>query len=103
MNDPERLVALGQRLHDYAETEDVGELLETDRFALHLAPDGIGALAPPRHLGIDAAVQQLSLELLLDFGHQPDVFRPERVKALADDRIGLGIELVERQVLELLP
>ena len=40
---------------------------------------------------------------MLDFGHQADVFRLERVEALADDRIGFGIELVERQVLELLP
>ena len=44
VHDAERLVALGQRLHDHAEAEDVGQLLEADRLALHLAPDRIGRL-----------------------------------------------------------
>ena len=102
MHDAERLVALGQRLHDDAEAEDVGELLEADRLALHLAPDRIGALAPAGDLGGDAAVGEFLGELLLDLGDQPDVARFQRLEPLADDLVGFGIELAERQVLELL-
>jgi hypothetical protein len=103
VHDAERLVALGKRADDHAESEDVGQLLETDRFALHLPPDRVGALAPPRYLGVDAAIEQLASELLLDFGDQANIFRLERIEAFADHLVGFGIELVERQILELLP
>ena len=102
MHDTERLVALGQALHHHAEPENVGKLLEADGFALHLAPDRIGALAPPRHLGGDAAFGQPARKLLFDFGDQADVFRLERVKPPADHRVRFGIEFAECQILELL-
>src|SRR5882757_1206019 len=47
VDDAERLVAFRRLAHHNTETEDVGELLEADRLALHLAPDRIGAFAPP--------------------------------------------------------
>ena len=39
VHDAERLVALGQGLHDDAESKNVRELLEADRLAFHLSPD----------------------------------------------------------------
>ena len=102
MDDAERLVALRHALHDEAEAENVGELLEADRLALHLAPDRIGALAPPPHLRLDAAIAELAYELLFDLGDQAFVARGERVEPLADHPVGLGIELAERKALELL-
>src|SRR5262249_25644833 len=45
MDNAERLIALREALDDDPEAVDVGELLESDRLALHLAPDRIGALA----------------------------------------------------------
>ena len=102
MHDAERLVAVGQRLDDDAEAENVGELLEADRLALHLAPDRIGALAPPLHLGLDAAVGELLGELLLDLGDRRAVALGQRVEPRAHHLIGFRIELAERQVLELL-
>ena len=68
MDDAERLVALGDAADDDAEAENVRQLLEADRLALHLAPDRIGALAPARDFGGDAAVGELLGELLLDLG-----------------------------------
>ncbi len=47
VHDTERLITFAGRIHDQTEAEDVGQLLEADRLALHLAPDRIGALAPP--------------------------------------------------------
>ena len=102
MHDAERLVAVGDGLHDHAETEDVGQLLEADRFALHLAPDRIGAFAPALHLRLDAAVGKLLGELLLDLGDQMVVALGERVEPPADHVVGFRIKLAERQVIELL-
>ena len=102
MDDPERLVALGDGLHDDAEADDVGELFEADRLPLHLAPDRIGAFATSRDLGDDAAVTELARQLLFDLRNQSDVALFQRVEALADHRIGVGIELAKRQILELL-
>ena len=68
MDDAERLVTLGDVADHDAESEDVRELLEADGLPLHLAPDRIGALAPARDLGGDAAVGEFFGELLLDLG-----------------------------------
>ena len=43
------------------------------------------------------------VELLLDFSYQAAVLRLERIKALAHDSESLRIELLERQILQLLP
>ena len=75
MNDAERPVAFVDRLDDDAEPEDVGKLLERDGFALHLAPDRIGPLLAPRHLGIDALGLQLRRQRLLDLLDQLLAFR----------------------------
>ena len=102
MHDAERLIAVGHRLHDHAEAENVGQLLEADRFALHLAPDRIGALAPAQHARRDAAVGEFLGELLLDLADQVLVAVGERIEPAADHLVGLRIELAERQVVELL-
>src|SRR5262249_9025610 len=60
VHDSERLITVGQGLDDDAETEDVRQLLETDRFALHLAPNRIGAFATAADLGGNAAIGQLA-------------------------------------------
>src|SRR5439155_16977852 len=85
-----------------AKADDVGELLEADRLALHLAPDRVGTLAPAADLGRDAAIGKLLGELQLNVGYQTDAARLERVEPLADHLVGLRIELAERQILELL-
>ena len=103
MDDTERLVAFDDAADDDAEAEDVGELLEADGLALHLAPDRIGALAPAGDLGRDAAVGKLSGELLLDLGDPAVLLRSASVSSRSViTLIGVGIELAERQILELL-
>ncbi len=102
VDDAERLVAFRHALHDHPKAEDVGQLLEADRLALHLAPDRIGALAPAPHPRLDAPVGELADELLLDLRDQADMPLGERVQPLADDLVGLRIELAKRQAFELL-
>ena len=60
VHDAERAVALRHRLHDDAEAENVGQLLEADRLALHLAPDRIGPLAPAVDHRGDAGLGELA-------------------------------------------
>ena len=90
MHDAERAVALLDRFHDHAVAENIGELLEADRLALHLAPDRIGPLVAAVDLGGDAAVGELALELLLDLGDQVLAALGERGQAFGDDLVGLG-------------
>ncbi len=102
MYDAERLVAVGDRLHDDAETENVGKLLEADRLALHFAPDRICALAPARNPRGDAAIGQFPGELFLDFSSQMLVAFGQPLEPSAHDLVGLRIELAERQIVQLL-
>ena len=82
--------------------EDVGQLLEGDGFALHLAPDGIGALLPARHLRLDALRPQLGGQVLLDLVDELLVFRGKLVQVTLDGLVGLRVEVLERQLLQLL-
>src|SRR5262245_24562664 len=102
MYDAERLIALGQRLHDDPETDDVGKLLEADRFPLHLAPDRVGAFPTTADLCGNAPVPELLRELLFDLLHEPMTARFERIEPLDDNLVGLRIELAEGEILKLL-
>ena len=102
VHDAERLVAFGQRLHDDAETDDVGELLEPDRFALHLAPDRVGTLAATGYLRSSPAIGEFLGELLLDLRDEADIARLQRRQPVANDLISIGVELAECQVFEFL-
>ena len=98
----ECLIAFGDVADDDAEAENIGELLEADRLALHLAPDRIGALAPARDFGADAAVGQLLGELLLDLGDPAAGTRRQRFQPLGENLVGVRVELAEGQVFQLL-
>ena len=102
VHDAERLIAIPDRLDDDAEGEEIGQLLEADRLALHLAPDRVRPLLPALHHRGDAAIGKLLGELLFDVDGQIVVAIGERGQPLGDDVIGIRIELAERQVLELL-
>ncbi|MGY4289639.1 hypothetical protein ACVWXO_008905 [Bradyrhizobium sp. LM2.7] len=102
MDDAERTIAGFDIVHDNAETEDVGQLLEADGLALHLGPDRERLLAAAINPRTEAAVAQIVGELRLDLADQVAVALGERVEPLHHHRIGLGIEGAEGQVLQLL-
>src|SRR3569623_3683826 len=102
MHDAERGIAVGESLHDDAEAEDVRQLLEADRLALHLAPDRIGALAPPLHHRDDAALGELLGELAFDLADEEAAALFETAEPCGDDLVGFRIEIAARQILELL-
>ncbi len=68
MDDADDAVAILDAGDDDAEAENVGQLLEGDRFALHLAPHRIGLFLASLDLGVDAARGKFGGQLLLDRG-----------------------------------
>ena len=84
VRDADRGIAVRDRVDDDAKAIDVGQLLEGDRSALHLAPDRIGLLLPALDLDLDAAPGELIGELGLDAG---------------DDRAVLGLQLLSRETI----
>ena len=101
MDDAERLIAFDHVGDDDPETENIGKLLEADRLALHLAPDRIGALAPAVDFGRNTAIRELPGELLLDLRDPGFAAFGQRLEPLRNHLISVGIELAERQILEL--
>ena len=103
VHDAERAVAGLDVVHHDAEAENVGQLLEADRLALHLGPDRKRPLAPAVDMRGDAvASARLLGELALDLADQVAVALGQRVEPLRHHRVGFRIERAERQILELL-
>ena len=98
----ERPVTVGDTVDHHAERHDVGELLEGNVLALHLAPYRIEALFAPRNPGLDPRFGERVFELVGDAGHEIAAPLPEKLKARLYRVARLGIELGERQVFELL-
>ncbi len=101
VDDAERAVALLHRLHDHPETENIGQLFESDGLALHLGPDRKRPLAPADDAGGNPVLLQVGGQLGFDLADQIAVALGEPAQPFVDDRIGLRIEFAERQVLEL--
>ncbi len=102
VDDTERLITLRDGADDDAEAENIRELLETDSLALHLAPDRVRALAAAQHFDVDAAVAELSCELLLDLADPAAGPLRQRLEPLGDHFMRFGVQLTECQILELL-
>ena len=102
MDDAERGVAILDRGHDRAERHDVRELLEADVALAHLAPDRIGMLLAPRHLGIDASPAEQQLQARSDLGDPIAAAGLEQVQPFGDRFIRFGFELREGERLHLL-
>ncbi len=102
VDDAERAVAGLDICHHDAEAVDVGQLLEADRFALHLGPDRkrlLAAAVDPRR---DAVLLQVLRQLAFDLADQIAVALRQRVQPLHHHRVGFRIERMEREILEFL-
>ncbi len=102
VHDAERAVAFLGRTDENPVADEIGQLLEPDRLALHLAPRRVRPLVPALDLRRNAAVGELLGKLALDFGHDVLAARRECREPLADDAIRVGMEFLERKVLQLL-
>jgi hypothetical protein len=75
----------------HTEPENIGQLLEADRLALHLGPDRKRALAPAPHMRGHAVFFEILGELAFDLADQVAIAILQRVQALGHDGIGLRV------------
>ena len=102
VDDAQRAVAVGDGRHDDAEADHVRELFEGDRLAIDLGEDGPGRLHPRRDArALDAFGFEPLGEFLPDGRDGLCEFRLHLVETLGDGAIGLGLQDLERQRLEL--
>ncbi len=101
MDDAQGAIAVVLGFHDHAETIDVGQGRETDRLALQLAPNRIGGLLPPEHMGAHARLGQNPLDLA---GHAFDgaaMLQLQRLQPPFDGRLRRRIQIGEGQFFQL--
>ena len=103
VHDAERAVTGLDVAHDHAESEDVGQLFETDRFAFHLGPDRKRLLAPAEDMRGQPVVLQVFGELAFDFADQVAVAVGQRIQPLHHHLMRFGIEGAKRKVFEFFP
>ena len=102
VNDAERVIAFADAVDEHAEGHDIGELLERDVLALHLAPDRIRRLLTARYRGVEPAFLQLAAELGDDARHDVAAAIAQKAKPRHDAGAGIGIKLGEGKVFELI-
>lgn len=103
MHDTERTIAGRDVVDDDAEAPDIRELLEGERFRLHLAENRIGLLLAPSDLCVrkPLGLKQFA-QFLLDLLDQPLIALGELLEASGNGLVSLRVDVAEGQVLELL-
>src|SRR5688572_30579243 len=101
MHHAERGVAVLRLRHDHAQRAHVVELGEVELLRAHLVPDGIDMLRPPADLCVDIHRPQLSAQCFHTLGDVLLALQALLVEHARDALIELGLEIAERQVLEL--
>jgi hypothetical protein len=97
----ERAVAVLDLVGQHAEGEDVGDLLERHVPLGHLLPDRVRVLLPAPHLGLDSGGGERLLDVERDRVDLPVLRAPDLLEPPGDRRVGLGLELLEREQLHL--
>ena len=103
VHDAECAVAGFDVLQHDPEPENIGQLLEADRLALHLGPDRKRLLAPAVDMRRDAVLLEVLGKLAFDLADQVAVAIGQRIQPLHHHRMGLRVERAERKILELFP
>ena len=101
LDQPQRAVAVVDLVDDHSERHDVGQLLEADVALGHLLPDRIGMLLAPHHFGLEAMVGEVELQPQPDAVDEVAPGRMQLRQPPRDRRIGVGLELLERERLHL--
>ena len=100
VHDAERPVALLLRVGDDAKADDVGQLLEGELLALHLLPDGIGALFAARDGRAEPLLAQGGRQGLGDPLDHAAGLIAQGIEPRHHGAVAVGVELGEGEVLE---
>src|SRR3546814_3353344 len=98
VSDAEGWVAVLDRIDDDAERHGVGELLESDVLALHLAPDRIGGLFAPGDIGAEAVFGQRAAQALDDPTDDVATTGAQELQPIDDGSPRIRIQLGECQI-----
>ena len=93
-------VTVGDRIDENAKAIDIGQLLEGDRAALHLAPDRIGLLLATLHLDLDAPPGELVGELRRNARDDRAILDLHRLETRHDELVGVWHQAAEGEVFE---
>src|SRR5690606_36906925 len=94
-------VAVRHGVDQDPDAANVVELIEVDALAPRLPPDAVDVLRTPRHLRAHAGGLERALELADDLGDVSLAIRALRGEPACDAVIVLGLEVPEREILEL--
>ncbi len=101
VHDAQRGVAVADFRDQHAHRTDVVDLAELQALALHLPPDRIDVLGAPADVGLDPGGGQLGAQLVHHRGDVLLAIQAPLVQQLGDLLVLLGLEVAERQVLQL--
>ena len=104
VDDAERAVAVGLRLDEDAQRQEVVDLVEglaLGRVLLHLLVDAVEMLGAALHLGVDAVLLQLLAQDALHLGDVLLARGPARRQQVGDLPVALRIQVAEREVFQL--
>ena len=101
VNHSQRRVAVGHRVGDQPQGDEVVHLIEFDLLPVHLAIDGIDALGAAGQLTRDRLRLQLAFQRPAEITNE--VFGPSflGLDPSLEDLVGLGFEVAQRQILKL--
>src|SRR5712691_10634114 len=102
MDDAQRVVAIADPVDQHAEGHHVGELLERDILALHLAPDRIGRFFAAGDVGSEAALFQRLAQLLDDARDDVATLLAQEPEARDYARPRIRMQLGKGEILELI-
>ena len=101
VDDAQHVVAVGHRVHDHPEGDQVKDVVELLVLGVHLAVDAVGVLQPPADDALDAGGGEPAGDLLLDGGHEAVVLGGLVLQGPGDLPVAHGIQVLEAQVLQL--
>ena len=97
VDDAQGAVTIVLGLNNHAEAVDVRQGREADRLPLQLAPDRIGRLFAPLHMGGDARLAENRLDLTRHALDGAAVLQLQRLQTALDGDAGRGVQVFERQ------
>ena len=97
----QHVVAVGQIVHDHPQGADIENLIELQLLGVHFAVNAVQVLDPVVGGAVNAPLVQTGADLLLHARHEGLQLGTPGLDIVRDGLIGHGVEIFERQILQL--
>ena len=101
VDDAQHIVAVGHRVHNDPEGEEVVYIVQRLVLGIHLAVDGVGVLHAPVNVAVDVGLPQAAGDLVVDGGHEAVILSGLFIQSLHDLPVADGIQIFQAQILQL--